>query len=325
MKKSFHCIVFSLAALLLASCSALPKVTADVEGYYPARSADSVVIFESAGEVPAAAQTIGTVKVTDGGMTPTYKCLYGNMLAMAVTKTAESGGNALRVDQHKTPDFWSSCHRVRGTMLLLPDSLAKSDSRSSLKALEDRRDSELLEITNKQIEKTERFVNNPKNVARLDLGYGVLNSELVTPIGTYKHKSGFVAALGYQHYWKLFGLGVDVVDNYMSLYRGIDLTLFYVGPNVGIGCMLGSNFRFDCTFGVGYGLYKESSDWGSYHESRVASKSDLGLEYMVGKNVGLGVRLCGFVMSMKKPEDSPDDEFYGFKRLDILGGVRVYF
>ena len=128
-KKEFmKMVLFSAVAVCLTSCAMNPKVTADLMGTYPQRSADQVVIYEEGDTVPANATVVGKVKVTDGGMTRTLDCLYGNVLALAVKKTAESGGNALHIDNHKQPDFVSTCHRIWGTMLLLPDSLVNNVS-----------------------------------------------------------------------------------------------------------------------------------------------------------------------------------------------------
>ena len=102
-----------VVASLLTGCQTAPKVIAELTEHYPARQADSVMVYELGDQVPAEAKVIGTVRVTDGGITPAYNCLYSNMVSLAVRKTAESGGNALRIDQHKEPSFWTStCHRI---------------------------------------------------------------------------------------------------------------------------------------------------------------------------------------------------------------------
>lgn len=108
-------IFFMMGAIvaLLTGCQSTPRVIAELTEHYPARQADFVMVYELGAPVPAEAKVIGTVKVTDGGMTPAYNCLYGNMVSLAVKKTAESGGNALRIDQHKEPSIWTStCHRI---------------------------------------------------------------------------------------------------------------------------------------------------------------------------------------------------------------------
>ena len=73
----------------VSSCSMAPKVIAEVKEVLPVRQADSVMVYNVNEHMPEAARAIGTVKVTDGGMTPTHTCLYSNMLALAVRKTAD--------------------------------------------------------------------------------------------------------------------------------------------------------------------------------------------------------------------------------------------
>ena len=68
-KKEFmKMVLFSAVAVCLTSCAMNPKVTADLMGTYPQRSADQVVIYEEGDTVPANATVVGKVKVTDGGM-----------------------------------------------------------------------------------------------------------------------------------------------------------------------------------------------------------------------------------------------------------------
>lgn len=151
-------IVLLMTGGILTGCSVLPKVVADANESLPSRSADHVMIYEEEDVIPAEARVIGKVKVTDGGMTPVYKCLYGNMLALAVKETAASGGNALHIDKHKKPSipFGSNCNRIWGTMYLMPDSMVNTDTPSILQQLEEKNDAELLSMQKKYINRSER-------------------------------------------------------------------------------------------------------------------------------------------------------------------------
>ena len=95
----FAMLMLVTMAFVITGCQTAPRVIAELTEHHPARLADSVVVYELGEQGPADAKVIGTVRVTDGGITPSYMCLYSNMLSLAVKKTAESGGNALRVDQ----------------------------------------------------------------------------------------------------------------------------------------------------------------------------------------------------------------------------------
>lgn len=328
MKRHLFNLILVAGAIIFMGCQTAPKVIAELTDYYPARQADSVMVFEQGDQVPAEAKVIGTVKVTDGGMTPTYNCLYGNMLSLAVKKTAESGGNALRIDQHKEPSVWtSSCHRIWGSMLLLPDSLVNVDAVSAIQKAELNNDTELANMTREHISRYERTINNPKNIFNANFGYGIVTSKIVTDRREYKNKGGFSADLFYQHFWTLLGVGADFNYFHTSFDEGYDMDLLYIGPSGALGLKLGEKWRFDITLSLGYGNYKESK-WGlSYSEGGFAAKSGMNLEYMCTKSIGIGIRINAFSMALNKPDGFKIDknDFYGIRRTDILGGLRFYF
>ena len=333
MKKNRIFWMFAVLMLIsmtfvITGCQTAPRVIAELTEQCPARQADSVMVYELGEQVPAEAKVIGTVKVTDGGMTPSYKCLYGSMLSLAVKKTAESGGNALRIDQHKEPNVWTStCHRIWGSMLLLPDSLVSIDAVSAIQKAELNKDTELADMTKEQISRYERAVNNPKNVLSADFGYGIVTSKIVTDRREYKNKGGFSADLTYQHFWTMFGVGADISYFHTSFDEGFDVDLLYIGPNFGLGLKLGEKWRYDVMVSLGYGNYKESK-WGlSYNEGGFAGKCGMSLEYMCSKNIGIGIKLNAFSMSLKRPDgfNLNKDDFYGIRKTDILGGLRFYF
>lgn len=328
MKRQSRYVIVATLIALLTGCQSAPRVIAELTEHYPARQADSVMVYELGDSVPAEAKVIGTVKVTDGGMTPAYNCLYGNMVSLAVKKTAESGGNALRIDQHKEPSVWTStCHRIWGSMLLLPDSLVTIDAVSAIQKAELNQDTELANMAKEQIKRYERTINNPKNIFNANIGYGIVTSKIVTYRQEYKNKGGFTADLSYQHFWKLIGVGADFNYFHTSFDEGFDLDLLFIGPNVGLGLKLGNKWRYDVILSLGYGNYKESQ-WGlSYSEGGFAGKFGMNLEYMCSKNIGIGIKINAFSMNLKEPEGYKvnEDEFYGVRRTDLLGGIRFYF
>ena len=322
-------LLFVLVAVMLASCS--PKVTVNLIESLPARQVDSVIVYEQNEPLPAGARKIGTVKATDPGFTPTENCMYSNMLSLAVRKTAECGGNALHVDEHRLPNIWTStCHRVYGTMYVVPDSAVTIDTYTALQKAEMDNDVELVEFMREQNRRRERSRANPKNVLRVDLGYGDISSRFVVDGDEYEHKGGFTVNAGYMHYWSWFGVGAEVM-NYSTTFDDLyHLNLFYVGPSLGLSFKSGERWRWDYNLGVGYGVYKESlSGYSiySYTEKHATMKCDMGVEYMLSKNVGLGVRVNFMSMRLNKPEgfELKKDEFYGIQRADFIGGLRVYF
>ena len=125
----------------MASCS--PRVVADLDMMLPLRTADSLMIYEAADSMPAGAVKIGTVKAVDG-MTLSKNCQYRQMLSLVADKTMTCGGNVLRIDKQRKPDRISTCHRIRGTMFLLPESQVTQSAATAIEKQDSRRDKELL-------------------------------------------------------------------------------------------------------------------------------------------------------------------------------------
>lgn len=324
-------VVILVVAAILTSCSTTPRVIADVVEQLPSQPAEKVMVYDTDERVPRGAKPIGKVNVTDGGMTPAYKCLYSNMLALAVRKTAECGGNALHVDEHKTPNFWiSNCHRIWGTIYVLPDSLVTSDAPSAISRLEEKKDQELLAMTQEQIRQREKALDNPDNIFKVSVGPSWITSELQTPTKAYKNETGIALELDYQHLWRSgIGIGFNYLYHSTSFNEAYGVNMHYFGPSVVYGVKLGDNWRMDCALGLGYSVYTEKVK-GYFSEensdSNIGLLVQLGIEYMLSKNIGIGLQLNSFTMSMKRPDgiDTSKYDFYGIKRLDAQLGLRFY-
>ena len=297
------------------------------------------MVFRTTDSVPASARKIGTVKVKDGGLTPTKDCLFPNMLALAVKKTAESGGNGFHIDEHRYPGIHgSTCHRVWGTMFLIPDSLITTDTRSVLQDLEMYEEDAAQANASQMItDKRDRRLANPKDVLKISGGPSWIVSELVTPYQTYKSKLGISLGADYQHIWRS-GLGIGVNFTYFgtSFDEGFSLRMFYIGPSVVGSLMFGQKWRWDASLGLGFSHYTEEYDGGyysyydsnsntSYSENRLGVMFQTGLEYMLSKNISIGLQINITTMSLKKPEGYDDKyDFYGIRRIDPQIGIRCY-
>ena len=332
-------VLFVIIGDLLTSCQTAPKVVAELSESLPARSADSVMVFRTTDSVHASARKIGTVKVKDGGLTPTKDCLFPNMLALAVKKTAESGGNGFHIDEHRYPGIHgSTCHRVWGTMFLIPDSLITTDTRSVLQDLEMYEEDAAQANASQMItDKRDQRLANPKDVLKISGGPSWIVSELVTPYQTYKSKLGISLGADYQHIWRS-GLGIGVNFTYFgtSFDEGFSLRMFYIGPSIVGSLMFGQKWRWDASLGLGFSHYTEEYDGGyysyygsnsntSYSENRLGVMFQTGLEYMLSKNVSIGLPINITTMSLKKPESYDDKyDFYGIRRIDPQIGIRCY-
>ena len=110
------------ALLLIAGCA--PKIKTNIsQKYQPLDYREEVWVLPKDSAGMGLAEVLGTVKVGDAGMTT--NCSYTVVLEKAKEEARKSGGNAVRVIEHKTPDFMSSCHRITAEVLRIsPDQVA---------------------------------------------------------------------------------------------------------------------------------------------------------------------------------------------------------
>jgi hypothetical protein len=62
---------------------------------------------------------IGIFEIKDGGLT--FNCDYDKVKNMAKQKARIFGGNSVKILEHKLPDTWSTCHRIKFAVYKLSD------------------------------------------------------------------------------------------------------------------------------------------------------------------------------------------------------------
>jgi hypothetical protein len=103
--------ILLLCGLLSLATACAPKVRTKVSQKYPPLDySEEVTVLERNAVSPAGAEVLGTVKIGDSGMST--QCNYAQVLQKAKEEARKAGGNAIKVVQHKKPDFMSSCHRI---------------------------------------------------------------------------------------------------------------------------------------------------------------------------------------------------------------------
>lgn len=68
-------------------------------------------VLEKNAKVEPTAIKVGLIRVGEGGMT--VGCDYGSMINLIIEKAKANGANLVRVMEHKEPDYWSTCHRIK--------------------------------------------------------------------------------------------------------------------------------------------------------------------------------------------------------------------
>jgi hypothetical protein len=113
MKKA---LILPICIFLSLSCA--PKVKTNLTSKHASLQYDEdVLVLEKSDSIPASAEILGTVKVGDSGMST--KCNLSQVLAKAKEQARIAGGNSIRIIEHKSPDFMSSCHRILAEVIRL--------------------------------------------------------------------------------------------------------------------------------------------------------------------------------------------------------------
>ena len=112
MKIKFFLITATI--LLLTSCSAT-LTSSLVKTYPPLHSQEEVRVFTIDESIPPNAEILGTIRTGDSGFS--IDCNYATVIEMAKIEARKAGGNAVKITQHKRPDFWSTCHRITADVL----------------------------------------------------------------------------------------------------------------------------------------------------------------------------------------------------------------
>lgn len=319
MKKITQFSVLYLLPLFLGSCA--PKVLTEINNpHTPVVTANEVRLYEVGDSVPQSAELIGRVKVLDSGLST--HCQYDQVVALAKEKTAQSGGNALALTDHRKPSIWSSCHQIAGNMLLIDETKRHETYTRATTPAEDSKEC--------NCEEQSRFRHN---TFYANIGYSCIVSKFYMPLEATGHlKRGMDWMAGYD--WVStsgFGAGV-MYSGYKSSYLLSDIDfavkLTYIAPQF----VMKQQFRqwsIEEKLGIGYFNYRESvKGSGSVSASGVGYNFLLGTEYHVSDLVGIGANI-GYI-SGSLPEDkfgnpNEEDGSTGIFRLHFNVGVRFHF
>lgn len=319
MKKITQFSVLYLLPLFLGSCA--PKVLTEINNpHTPVVTANEVRLYEVGDSVPQSAELIGRVKVLDSGLST--HCQYDQVVALAKEKTAQSGGNALTLTDHRKPSIWSSCHQIAGNMLLIDETKRHETYTRATTPVEDSKEC--------NCEEQSRFRHN---TFYANIGYSCIVSKFYMPLEATGHpKRGMDWMAGYD--WVStsgFGAGV-MYSGYKSSYLLSDIDfaikLTYIAPQF----VMKQQFRqwsIEEKLGIGYFNYRESvKGSGSVSASGVGYNFLLGTEYHVSDLVGIGANI-GYISGLL-PEDkfgnpNEEDGSTGIFRLHFNVGVRFHF
>ena len=96
---------------LFAATACAPKVSNVItKSYAPLDYKEEVLLLDIQAPVPDGADEIGIVKIGDSGFST--DCDWNTVIEKAKMEARKAGGNVIKITEHKTPDFVSSCHRI---------------------------------------------------------------------------------------------------------------------------------------------------------------------------------------------------------------------
>jgi hypothetical protein len=128
--KTITNLLFSITAIwLLYACGPSVKTQASsTENLSPLDYRQEVYVYTADEVLPGTiTKDIGSIKIGDSGFST--NCNYETVIATAKEEARKNGGNVVLIEEHKTPDFWSLCHRIKAKILLVDiDSLSLTNT-----------------------------------------------------------------------------------------------------------------------------------------------------------------------------------------------------
>jgi S1-C subfamily serine protease len=111
-------IIINVLAILLSSC-ALTVRTTTTTNYKPNTSNAPIIVYGLNDRTPNQTQRIGTIKIGDSGFS--VNCGWDQVLQKAKSECKKIGGNAIKLEYVKEPDFSSTCYRINAAALIVPE------------------------------------------------------------------------------------------------------------------------------------------------------------------------------------------------------------
>ncbi|NDW18214.1 porin family protein [Dysgonomonas sp. 216] len=333
---------------LFASCA--PKITTTIIKPYPSLQPDAPIEVLFAQRIPAKAEEIGQVRISDSGVSTNCDSL--TVINKIKDEARKAGGNTIIVTKHTKPSIWgSSCHQMTATVLNVSDFSDKD-----IAANERRYMSENAIIDSLYKTKNERLL--PKFNLSANVGYGWRTAKTADGLGRDEKqivddlKSGFVWDISANYYINdNFGLGISN-SNYSSSTSAygehndsgnsgtikFNDRITYIGPAFLMRFSQNQKWIFNISLGIGYLGYSSESkldrDFLKVTGSTVGFESRVGVEHKLAENWGIGISLSshsGILSTLnvndnghKKTIDLDKDNKEGLGRIQLGIGMRYY-
>lgn len=322
MKQRLKAFFLSTAIIAgITSCS--PRINENIYKKYSPTDPDRVKIFNPSDTIPTSAEVIGTLTVMENSFSDLR---LRDVKTILCETTAKNGGNGFAIyDIYPAKRGNSACPYMSGMILYMKDTIIHKDSVHPLTQ-------EIIQFQEKKKAK-----QLPHNNFTLGLGYGGIISEFYVPMKLTEGSlaNGFVFDLGYRYIFPSgWFVGIDYTQYQSSAaFVSVDLNMrqIMVTPEVGFKRKVGRNWILGLSTGIGLFNYhekmKENNLSQTYSVSGMATRIEADAEYLVHKNISIGVRtgLLTGVVKEDKTLSAGEMEKRGIRNFVFTIGPRFYF
>jgi len=109
-----------LIFFLLTACGPAAHIYVSSR-YEPTPYDYDVVVYELNEQVPDNAHKVGEIHVGDSGVST--RCSYVDVKQELLLETRKVGGHAVKIYEHKLPNFWSTCHSIKAYVYRIGEEL----------------------------------------------------------------------------------------------------------------------------------------------------------------------------------------------------------
>lgn len=107
-----------LHILFLVGCASTINTTYSVK-YPPTPAGTPITVFGLNDEAPTNSKIIGTIKIGDSGFS--VNCGWDQVIEKAKKESRKIGGNAIKIETIEEPDYYSTCYRIKASILKIPE------------------------------------------------------------------------------------------------------------------------------------------------------------------------------------------------------------
>ena len=173
---------------------------------------------------------------------------------------------------------------------------------------------------------TQRKEKSVEHTLMANYSPGWITSKVITPYDEYSWQGGHGFEMGYRCLFSSgFGFGLNYAHSHTDFPHGYDLGLNYAGASLIYGGRVAQQWILFTEIGLGYANY---TDAGRKMQDGLGTKYGVGLEYVLGTAMGVGLNLSYQASTFSKDKNNGyyDSDKYrnGFNRLSINVGFRLY-